>query len=236
MDKKLEKDAPEGSSFDAQENGWITSTGFLKWMKEFVNHVHPTEDNPVLLIVDGHSSHKDLEVILFARENHVHMLSLPPHTTHMLQPLDRAVMKPFKDAYNEACGAWMRKYHYLKLSLDCIAGLVDNAFTKICRMEIAKKAFECTGIYPLNRGIFTDLDFVCSEGLHISNSLYEQIHVNSSSTTSVPGETFTATNSSVSATSNSSVPTASTSSFPVASSSVSAETTHSILCKKKKGR
>jgi hypothetical protein len=29
MDNKLEKDAPDGSSFEAQENGWVTSTDFV---------------------------------------------------------------------------------------------------------------------------------------------------------------------------------------------------------------
>jgi hypothetical protein len=40
MDNKLEKDAPESSSFDAQENGRVTSTDFLTWMEEFVSRVH----------------------------------------------------------------------------------------------------------------------------------------------------------------------------------------------------
>jgi hypothetical protein len=154
INKKLEKYPPEGSLFDMLENGWITSTGFLKWMKEFVNCICPTEDNPQLPTLNGHSSHKYLEVILFAHENHVHMLSLPPHMTHMLslpphmthmlQPLHCAVMKPFKHAYNKACGTWMWKYHCLKTSFDCTAGQVDKAFVKICKMETAKKPFKCT--------------------------------------------------------------------------------------------
>jgi hypothetical protein len=79
----------------------------------------------------------------------------------MLQPFDPAVIKPFKDACNEACGAWILKYRCLKTSFNFIAGIVDKAFTKICRMEIAKKAFECTGIYPLNSRVFSNL------GLHL---------------------------------------------------------------------
>ena len=159
MDNDLTKDAPIGSVFDAQPNGWITSEGFLKWMKRFVNKVNLCEDRPVLLIVDGHCSHKDIEVISFAKRHHVHMLSLPPHTTHKLQPLDRVVMKPFKNAYNEACSLWMRKNPKLKIGIKDIAGLVNCAFTKVCRMELCQTAFACTGIYLVNRNVFTDLDF-----------------------------------------------------------------------------
>ncbi|CAK1578440.1 unnamed protein product [Parnassius mnemosyne] len=77
---------------------------FLKWFQHFVKFSKPSKEKPALLILDGHSSHKDLAVISYAKENHVHMLSTPPHTTHKLQPLDRVFMKPFKDAYFEACG------------------------------------------------------------------------------------------------------------------------------------
>ena len=158
--------------------------GFLKWMKSFADRVNPSEESPVLLIVDGHSTHKELEVILFARSRNIHMLSLPPHTTHRLQPLDRVVMKPFKNAYNEACSLWMRKYSNLKISLRDICGLVGSAFTKVCRMELAQSGFACTGIYPLNPQIFSDLDFYrplseltpdSSEAVHPTQRLTREI-------------------------------------------------------------
>lgn len=159
VDNDLTKDAPVGSVFDGQPSGWITKEGFLKWMQSFVERVNPCEKSPVLLILDGHASHKDLDVILYAKSHHIHMLSLPPHTTHRMQPLDRVVMKPFKNAYNEACSLWMRKYPKLKIGLKDIAGLVNSALARVCRMELCQSAFACTGIYPLNRNVFSDLDF-----------------------------------------------------------------------------
>lgn len=162
IDNELKKDAPDGSIFDGQPSGWITKDGFLKWLVLFVERVNPTAISPALLIVDGHSSHKDLDVITFAKQHFIHMLSLPPHTSHKMQPLDRAIMKPFKNAYHEACSLWMRKYPNIKISLRDIASLVNTAFSKICRMELAKSGFKCSGIYPLNRNIFSDLDFAAS--------------------------------------------------------------------------
>ncbi|KAG8239712.1 hypothetical protein J437_LFUL019334 [Ladona fulva] len=97
IDNDLKKDAPPGSTFDAQMSGWITKDGFLKWMKAFDERVNPTQKSPVLLIRDGHSSHMDLDVILYAKHNHIHMISLPPHTS-------RSIIKAFKNTYNEACG------------------------------------------------------------------------------------------------------------------------------------
>ena len=66
---------------------------YLEWFKSFLKNIPPTR--PVLVIEDGHSSHISLEVIKLAQNNDVHLLCLPSHTTHILQPLDISVFKPF---------------------------------------------------------------------------------------------------------------------------------------------
>ena len=45
----------------------------------------------VVLIEDGHASHITIEVIELAKKNDVHLLCLPSHTSHILQPLDIGV-------------------------------------------------------------------------------------------------------------------------------------------------
>ncbi|KAJ4425442.1 hypothetical protein ANN_28057, partial [Periplaneta americana] len=139
MNNRLMINAPSGSLSVAHETGWITADSFMKWFVEFVKCVHPTTEDPVLLILDGHSSHKELNVILYARNSNVHMLSLPPHTTHRLQPLDRTVMKPFKNAYNEACAEWMRRNPFSKITVYEVSELVNVAFSRICHMDLVKK-------------------------------------------------------------------------------------------------
>ncbi|KAJ8942136.1 hypothetical protein NQ318_021644 [Aromia moschata] len=109
INERLKIGKPSESVLEAQPNGWMNADLFLKWMGHFIKYANPSKERPVLLVLDGHASHKDLRVITFAREHNIHMISTPPHTTHKLQPLDRPFMKPFKDAYYEACGLWMRK-------------------------------------------------------------------------------------------------------------------------------
>ena len=41
--------------------------------------------HPRLLIVDGHASHFTQGLLLYAKEHGIHILCLPPHTTHALQ-------------------------------------------------------------------------------------------------------------------------------------------------------
>ena len=90
------------------------------------------------------------------------MLSCPPHTTHKLQPLDRSFMKHFKAAFSEASVKWMRMNPGAKITDYDISGLVSSAFTKAARLEIAQSGFKCTGIFPLDRNIFCDLDYLTS--------------------------------------------------------------------------
>ena len=91
MDKngRLMIGVPAESIGVAYESGWMNAETFLQRLQHFQQHVHSSAARPVLLILDGHGSHKDLTVIEYARDNHIHMLSTPPHRTHKLQPPER---------------------------------------------------------------------------------------------------------------------------------------------------
>ena len=90
------------------------------------------------------------------------MLSTPPHTTHKLQTLDRVFFKPLKQAYRSASASWMCQNLGARLTEYDVAGLVNIAFTKVARLEIAQIGFRCTGIQPFDCENFSDLDFLGS--------------------------------------------------------------------------
>ncbi|GBP90905.1 hypothetical protein EVAR_95569_1 [Eumeta japonica] len=74
-------------------SGWNQLNLFTDWFNHFLDKTNPTAESPMLLIFDGHYSHThNLEILEVARERHVVIVSLPPHTTHRLQPLDRTFM------------------------------------------------------------------------------------------------------------------------------------------------
>ena len=93
---------PIGTRFSCSANGWMTASNFIDWPKTiFIPSLTP-QHQPVLLILDGHTSHVSYEVRMLARDNNVHLLKLPPHLTHLLQPLDLAVFKSMKTARDVA--------------------------------------------------------------------------------------------------------------------------------------
>lgn len=72
-------------------SGWITATEFYMYLDHFIIHTKPNPTDPVLLLLDNHQSHIDINVVQKAMENSIMMLSFPPICTHSLQPLDVGV-------------------------------------------------------------------------------------------------------------------------------------------------
>ena len=71
------RDGPPCSIGVANKSGWMVAEHFLEYMKHFVKHVRPSKENPVLLLLDNHDSHLAIDILDFAKENGVILLSFP---------------------------------------------------------------------------------------------------------------------------------------------------------------
>jgi hypothetical protein len=69
--------------------GWINNILALAWLKHFDIHTKASSAGVYrLLIIDGHESHCSVEVQDYCKENKIIALCMPPHLSHLLQPLD----------------------------------------------------------------------------------------------------------------------------------------------------
>ena len=71
---------------------------------------------PLLLLLDGHSSHIEPQSIQFAKENRIVIFCLPPHTTHECQPLDVDLFGPLKRHWQQECHKFYQKHLSLVIS------------------------------------------------------------------------------------------------------------------------
>lgn len=99
------------------KSGWMTSENFLLVLNFFKNNVRCDKEYPVLLIMDNHESHLSIAGIQFCRENRIHILTLPPHTSNRLQPLDLCVFGPYKKYYSQAAQNWLLNHPNETLSI-----------------------------------------------------------------------------------------------------------------------
>lgn len=70
--------SPVGSIGNANSSGWMTGDDFLIFIKHFCKNVKPSIDQPILLLLDNHESHLNIEVLKFCKLNGVVLLSFPP--------------------------------------------------------------------------------------------------------------------------------------------------------------
>lgn len=93
MNNQLARGAPPGTIVATHPSGWIQKHLFAQWFEHFINTVKPSANKSVLLILDGHYSHThNIDIIDFARNNHITIVSLPLYSTHRMEPLDRTFM------------------------------------------------------------------------------------------------------------------------------------------------
>jgi len=159
MADSLMMGAPPQSIGCCSSSGWTDSSLFVTWLEHFVKFTNSSSTAPHIIIMDGHHSHKSLAAILFAREHGIHLITLPPHSTHKMQPLDRTYFKSLKSAYNSAADSWMVSNPGKRITFANMAAIFGQAFTRSATPEKAIHGFEICGLQPYNANIFTDDEF-----------------------------------------------------------------------------
>jgi hypothetical protein len=130
------------------DNGWTTDELGFEWVKHFNQHTASrTAGVYRLLILDGHSSHATPEFDQYCAENKILTLCMPPHTSHLLQPLDVSCYSPLKRAYGREIEELARQgvYHIDKIDfLTAYTRIRPIVFTQ----QNIQAGFQATGLVP----------------------------------------------------------------------------------------
>jgi hypothetical protein len=142
------KDLPPDWVVGVSDNGWTTNQLGLEWLKHFNRHTESVTTGAYrLLILDGHESHATPEFDQYCKDHKIITLCMPPHTSHLLQPLDVGCYSPLKVIYGHEVSDLARQgvYHVDKLEFLWIYQKVRPI---VLSESNIKAGFQATGLIP----------------------------------------------------------------------------------------
>lgn len=85
----------------------MNSDFFTETLKHIKKHINCSIENKLFLILDNHRSHMNVACLQFCKANGIIVLSLPPHCSHKMQPLDVGVFSPLKTNIDQSMQDFM---------------------------------------------------------------------------------------------------------------------------------
>jgi hypothetical protein len=132
-------------------NGYTDNELGLEWLEQVFEP--QTRERAAgrwrLLICDGHGSYETADFLTFCFTHRIYLLRLPPHTSHLTQPLDVGCFSPLKQAYRRGVKDESDKGVKTitkRLFMDLYRKARDEAFS-LCNI---KKAWKGAGLFPLD--------------------------------------------------------------------------------------
>lgn len=180
LPKSYVESAPKGWSLGISDSGWMTAKNFYEY---FANVFHPwlVEHHyqfPIIVFLDGHSSHLSLQLSKFCRDKEIIIVCLPPNTTHLMQPLDVAVFGPMKKNWRKKVRQFCFEHGH-EISKQDVPTVLSEVLATESTAENIKSGFRKCGLVPFDPSL-VDYDKCIKEvdnNLH-SNNTFQATNVN----------------------------------------------------------
>jgi hypothetical protein len=146
-------DTPSDWFFFCNNEGWTSNEHAKKWLMEDFepNTEEKAQGRTHLLIFDGHGSHTTPDAIRHCIFNRIKLALLPPHSSHLTQPLDVGVFSSMKAHMTRELDRYIRtgilRIQKIKW-LEAFTTSRSQAFT----IRNILSGWSGTGLYPFNPG------------------------------------------------------------------------------------
>lgn len=139
------------------DNGWMDSQLFCDWLTSvFIPAVDERQvKRPLLLLVDGHSTHITLQASDICLANGIVLYCLLEHASHVMQPLDLRLFSVLKESYKQSVRQWQVDNIGQMVTKRNFAPIFKRAWEKSTTTDVAVKGFRDAGLYPLNPDVVT---------------------------------------------------------------------------------
>lgn len=149
------KDSPEDVFLRCSESGYITKKLFLEYTDHFLDWLEVTgrlDNGPIVVLMDGHSTHTYNSLALDAfEEAGVHVILIPSHTSHHLQPLDKNPFSCFKFYWELYLNKYNHKHSGRAIGKDDFFSVFNCAWYKAMTKRNLEIGFKRSGIWPIDR-------------------------------------------------------------------------------------
>ncbi|XP_062545718.1 uncharacterized protein LOC134212139 [Armigeres subalbatus] len=148
---EIVREAPPGWSVGKTESGWMNRETFYYYLK---NVFHPwllatKIQLPIIVFVDGHSSHVSYQTTEFCRENGIELICLFPNATHILQPLDVGFFRALKSSWNKRLIEWRTLHAGDAITKHEFTPLLKKAVDDMLNIKTTlRNAFRKCGLVP----------------------------------------------------------------------------------------
>ena len=151
--------APPGTIGEATKSGWINEGLFVEFLDDINDLNCCSKESKIVVILDNHESLISLAAIDKARKRGIVLLTIPPKTSHKLQPLEKSMFSPFKASYYRAADNWMRSNPGKGVTIYEIADLIHEAHLNFMVPRNILSGFSSTGNWPYNPDALSSADF-----------------------------------------------------------------------------
>lgn len=134
-------------------SGWMTAKTFAEYLKKifYPELCRKGVEFPVVVFVDGHSSHFSFETQAFCEEKKIILIALYPNSTHLMQPMDVAIFGPLKKKWRDAVHEWKYKNNsFGTLTKEHFAELLHKVIMQNVKSEYFVAGFRTSGLYPFS--------------------------------------------------------------------------------------
>lgn len=132
------------------QNGWTTNELAMDWIRHFEEFTSSRKLGVYrLLVLDGHESHHSNEFEEYCKEHNIITLCMPPHSSHILQPLDVGCFGPLKKSYGRQIEHLMRQ-QYTHITKEDFIPAFRAAFQDSLIESNIKGGFRGAGLVPFD--------------------------------------------------------------------------------------
>ena len=108
-----------------------------------------------IFIVDGHSSHVHQHVVQFAFNYNIHMICLPPYSTHLMQPLDVGYFSLVQKSYQWHLRRWIAANPMDVLKKVGFQSLLTATHNELYTVDVLLAAWKKSGCWPIDQNCGT---------------------------------------------------------------------------------